>query len=426
MQEYSIELTLVEPVCIAAKRGVGNVIPTLDYLPGSSLRGALAHLWLQENATRQADGHFRFANSQDEAQFERLFLHPDVRYSQCTVNNARVLPQTAMSCKNYSGIGKGKHGLVNVLASDAKAALDASCPVSDLSCRSPNCDGVSALDAMEGFYIESGGELVQQPIARRFMTRTRISEIFDTAHHAALYTRTALEAQQSLTGKIRLHDNADGDVLARLLAKQQDILHLGAAKSRSTGRAEVTVTPYYSTWSDENALGLEERLHIFQSFFTGMKGYFWEITLFSDAILQDDYLRFKSWIDISDIANCVAENMAKNSVPVQEIARTQQIFQHFELVRCWSKTTPVAGWQSAWLLPKFEQTAIKAGSVFLFRCENPDILSKTPDPQTGKSGYELFVAALKSLEENSLGERRNEGFGQLKICDFFHLEEEWQ
>jgi hypothetical protein len=39
---WRIRVTLLSPACFNQKRGVGNVLPSLDYIPGATLRGALA------------------------------------------------------------------------------------------------------------------------------------------------------------------------------------------------------------------------------------------------------------------------------------------------------------------------------------------------------------------------------------------------
>ena len=85
-------------------------------------------------------------------------------------------------------------------------------------------------------------------------------------------------------------------------------------------------------------------------------------------------------------------------------------FQKGEIAKRWHacSNAPVSGWNAALGLPKEDDRAIAAGSVFFFEYlgDNPDSLSQR----------------LKCLESAGLGERRSEGFGRVIVCDPFHWE----
>jgi CRISPR-associated protein (Cas_Cmr3). len=68
----------------------------------------------------------------------------------------------------------------------------------------------------------------------------------------------------------------------------------------------------------------------------------------------------------------------------------------------------VSGWNTAHRLPKERDMAIAAGSVFLFS------VPRSVDE-------EKLKGALKRWEEEGIGWRRSEGFGQVLICDPWHL-----
>jgi CRISPR-associated protein Csx10 len=65
-----------------------------------------------------------------------------------------------------------------------------------------------------------------------------------------------------------------------------------------------------------------------------------------------------------------------------------------------------SGWNAAWGLPKDVELVTKMGGVFLFR------LAAKPSQN--------FYSALSKLEEQGMGNRTSEGFGQVRICDEFH------
>ena len=85
-----------------------------------------------------------------------------------------------------------------------------------------------------------------------------------------------------------------------------------------------------------------------------------------------------------------------------------------ELVQSWAHHGEAGGWSTVWGLPKPVSPALVTGSTFLFRV-----------PRGG--GEDLAFKTLKRcliLEREGIGQRREEGFGWLKICTPFHLERE--
>ena len=77
------------------------------------------------------------------------------------------------------------------------------------------------------------------------------------------------------------------------------------------------------------------------------------------------------------------------------------------LVRCYATADYRGGWNTAWGLPKDTELVAQMGSVYVYhtarRIDDPDWLS-----------------ALTQLEEQGIGERRIEGFGQVRVCEEFH------
>ena len=66
-----------------------------------------------------------------------------------------------------------------------------------------------------------------------------------------------------------------------------------------------------------------------------------------------------------------------------------------------------SGWSAAWGLPKPVTPAIAAGSVLAFRAPAGE--------------RQAVLAFLQEVEENGLGERRAEGWGEVIACDPFHV-----
>ena len=118
------------------------------------------------------------------------------------------------------------------------------------------------------------------------------------------------------------------------------------------------------------------------------EGTYFSVALQSDAILTSEDGGQRSMIltapMLQEITGCEAE---------------------VTLIRSFASYDYVGGWNAAWGLPKETDLATRTGSVFVFHTS--DITS--------------WIPALKTLENIGVGNRREEGFGQILICDPFHL-----
>ena len=74
-----------------------------------------------------------------------------------------------------------------------------------------------------------------------------------------------------------------------------------------------------------------------------------------------------------------------------------------------TQPTFVGGFSTAWGLPKPTYLAAATGSVYVFRVD------KSPDDPT-------LLSWLESLEAQGVGQRTDEGLGEILICHPFHKE----
>ena len=65
----------------------------------------------------------------------------------------------------------------------------------------------------------------------------------------------------------------------------------------------------------------------------------------------------------------------------------------------------LSGWNSAWGLMKDIELITEKGGVYLFSTEHP----------------QAWLQALVKLENHGVGSRTTEGFGQILVCNEFHL-----
>ena len=67
----------------------------------------------------------------------------------------------------------------------------------------------------------------------------------------------------------------------------------------------------------------------------------------------------------------------------------------------------LSGWNAAWGLMKDIELITNKGAVYLFSIDTNQLDS--------------WVKALIALEMSGVGDRTSEGFGQIRVCNEFHL-----
>jgi len=451
MNKYKTKITLFSPVCIALKRGTGNVIETLDYIPGSTIRGTLAMLYLRENGEYcESKKNWRLKKPEKE-KFDAIFNSDKVRFGNCYPGNpekAKVIPYTAISCKYFGEFLKRnfredlkRHGVLDTLIPLAEYELIGkrllSGEIEKKFERCPKkvdenvCDSV--MDRFSGYYKQTKSTIFEQvEPSKRLIAHTEIMDSLETASPNRLYIMEVLNEKQEFIGYIEAEDSIFGDLkkLKQILEKKN--LRIGSAKSRALGEIKLEIfLPVQSEnkpilFPDEQWLkeDLRDRM-------TGMNNkiqehlsrrypqqeteynsddqdfknlYFFSVTLHSDAILLDEIMRFKSTLEIQDIIES-----QPNLVPQQ-----RNLLKRFKILRAWISTHLVSGWNSALKLPKEDDVVISKGSVFLFvtkSCQN-----------IKEEEVSSLADILKQVEESGIGQRKNEGFGDIRICDEFHWE----
>lgn len=122
---------------------------------------------------------------------------------------------------------------------------------------------------------------------------------------------------------------------------------------------------------------------------------FFTVGLDSDMILQDEYLRYPTCLEPSHLAAELPPGSSERDALSKAV-----------LVASSAAVRTIGGWNHKAGLPKADELAISMGSVFLY--------------QVPSGRKDDLIPALKALEENGVGIRKNEGFGVVYICDPFH------
>jgi CRISPR-associated protein Csx10 len=376
--EFILTLQLRSPLALHRTRASVQYVKTLDYIPGTALRGALAEAYLAEHGT--PDDTFRALFLSERVQYGDLW--PSVEGRRTT-----LLPTTAQACKRH-GL---KHG-----ASLRDAILDIwASPEGSPKC--PECGEL--LDRVSG-YLCSVAPVESLAPCSRLRVNTAIERGTGTVARELLFTQHTLIGQRKtkdkpepvlFQGVVRL---ADPDLKRPLDALLKSPLFLGSGRSRGLGEVEI------KSWTEApDPEPLSERWHKFNETAQRAGGdpnvRYFSLTLLSHLALRDGLLR-----------------------PVLgEITP-----QHFELPHsvAWVhypgsgrpvlflNAITVPGWNAVLGLPKPDTVALARGSALLGRCD---------------AGKEQVVRErLAQIEAEGVGERRSEGFGRVAVCYPIHYE----
>jgi CRISPR-associated protein Csx10 len=425
MKQIIVQLLAESPLTIRADHAPGGAA-TASYIPGTTFIGALAavHRMLHSGPEKREE-------------FERLFLHQQIHYpdlypaifgDKTLGRNLPVypLPKTAQSCKRHPGFRFAEseendaHGvrdslidwmLFKVKGSESAEALSAL--IEHKKC--PYCP--ATMDHLSGYYRRSNSVSVDQLDGYEFyrmdkaleseytrlQTRTGIDRDSGTVQEGILYNRIVFEEGMRFWGVINVHDE---DLLPALTAFLKEVgyhslVRIGTGRTRGMGKVMFQIR------EDEREekgyfADFVARLSAFDQLVHAQNiqdsRYFFALTLHSPLILYDEFLRYRGTIDaqtlLQDILHWGNEDI-----------KLKQIYQAASIRR-------MTGWQEIWGMPRMNEYAIDAGSVFLFAC---DVAEGTPEKA-------MLLRKLFELEMWGVGARRAEGFGRVCVSDQFHRE----
>ncbi len=388
MKRYRITAKLLSPLSIRQNRQ-SNMPSALPYLSGTSLRGALAAKYI------------RLGGSPEDKIFQTLFISNPVYFANLLPVKKEgeisiVLPLTSVSCKRAPGFCKEKkHGVADTLVhkfaqrNQIRTDNDSVCP--DNTCRND-------MKTFSGFWNGDMNSPIEIKTSILFERHTGIDRTTGTVAHQRFFITQALAdfykntdsgkyEQQSLSGSIFIKD----EQIEALNPLFNGPVFVGAARTRGQGEIELLVE------TEETALLFPDIVEWDKKFKEKIKkissaevppellaGLYFSITLESDAILVDRFLRPSAEINFP----------FDNIEPVLKVAKSQAI----------------RGWQSAWGLSKADDVGLSMGSVYLFRYTGSD--------------FEGLQKVLISTAINGIGLRREEGFGRISICNSLHVQEE--
>jgi len=377
MTYYHLNARLLAPMMVQENRQ-SNAPSGLPYLPGSSLRGAVAGLYL------------RNGGSPEDAAFRTIFIENPVRFPDLLPSHNQdqaslPLPTTAASCKRTPGFVTDKgHGVCDTLAAIVSAELEGGPITGAFICQACTQD----IKPFQGFWNGNLTAPRKNDPVLVYHRHTGIDRHTGTVASSIFYiTQGIAESWKDSDDRYHPQYLSSGLFLNEYQFKilsdwLTETVFAGADRTRGMGEMALSLVEAPSPTLDLiswNSLFLKKISTLTPK--TPLPGVYFSLELVSHTILVDVFLRPTLDI-ILDFPDLVMD--------------TRVIRQH-----------TVRGWQSSWQLPKPEDTAIGMGGVCLFRY--------TGDDMQGLTVY------LNRLMIDGIGLRRSEGFGRIHICDPFHI-----
>jgi CRISPR-associated protein Csx10 len=433
MMQLKVIVELRSPLVLGSGMDVGNVRESRPFIAGSVLRGVLAQVILDSLGIRKNTGRKITPPSPESAQYEEAFrkvfldpkparfgnLYPFSLTDQNSPFEAFPIPLTAFTCKPSPGFGKkdNEHGVFDLLLSSIlqKQSEEERCPF----CR-------ERLERERGFAIRTrkDGELIYQKanVPMRQFVRVGLSRYTEAAEEQILYVLEAiLPKEEGKNHPLAFIGNWAmskeqwellESLMKRFFFKEDDgyRLRIGSSRARGMGEAVLKIqaekVPFLIASQGSQPSALEERLCDFQSHLKNSGLADGEHLYFSLSTRSPILVFGKDGLPTKQLTPKVLASYVEAKMPggLELIKKATFIEQE-----------TLTGWSQAWGMPKPVAPAISAGSVFAYRV--PRAAEKIEDENE-------LLDFLRYIEENGIGERLGEGFGEVCVCDPFHIDKD--
>jgi len=415
MQRIELEIKALSGLAIARQKAGGSIGEAVDYIPGTVIRGAVAAQILDLSNGRSTD------LTENGGDFQALFLsdnpaifqnaYPALIINGKIISKDRfeengVLPATALSSKNKPGFkrkenDREKNGVFDTL-------IDRFCAEGYGYPYDPNCpeDGGRVDPAGISFYCKFNKKYHSLSANKRLLTRVGINRRRATSEEEILYSLEVLNESQDkkqnpvyYRGAILVEEDL-AESLRDFIQQRHQNFRLGGSTSRGLGKVEInTKKPVDAKINVSGRIAefnkkLEWRWDKWGVFGNPIKELqanrtYFTLDLQADAILTENWRR----------TTVISKKM------LHQFAGVKDKDESLHLEAAYSSYEYLSGWNAAWGLMKDVELITQKGSVYLFSTTQPG----------------LWIERLGELEMRGLGDRTCEGFGQIQICNQFHL-----
>lgn len=421
--EMKVCLVAHGPLLLGGGLPIGNVRISEPFVAGSVWRGAVARAMLERLGKRTYSGR-PIADPQLPAAFTTVFsgqtpaqfgfLYPLVGEREQPEDWVTApIPLTASTCKRHPGFQEqAGHGVFDGLLHRIHGTTTPTTAGSSLhAC--PVCG--ERLERMRGLASAppATAQYQEEKLGTRSLVRVGMNRYTETAQDQMLYVQDVLEPgheQDGLPKSLRFVGHWRGSAqqaeLFHALLKEHLLpaenggfyLRIGTARARGLGAVQIHLTPPQPYVAAARCVGIEERLAHFQPGRT--KGEVGRAELLYAALTLRSPMQLLDGQGISttQLTEQLVRDYQPTAPPNLKILPTCSVLEQ-EISR---------GWSAAWGLPKPVTSALAAGSVLVLCAPVAERLA--------------LLDFLTAVEQQGLGERRAEGWGELLVCDRFHID----
>ena len=417
MPRLNVLLEARSPLLLGTGLAIGNVQESRSYVAGSVWRGALARTVLQARGQLKHSG-LPVTIAAPAPDFAALFLgegaaHFSFLYPASQPGHTALpIPLTARTCKQKPGFAPGGHGLFDGLLNRLREAAVGERPYSRDAKPCSQCQG--RLERRRGFMGRAAADDAttydEARPGRRAFVRVGLNRFTETAQEQILYLLEALTpsakdkdsaATLAFTGTWSGTEAQEKTLWAwldqYLLPEDGGYrLEVGTARARGMGHAILRLSPAEDGTPASTAGDLAVRLERFQPRADGQP---------TDPSHVYAALTLRSPLALLDARGLPAERITADLLRAyhSNVPAGLEVLADYSVLERETWT----GWSAAWGLPKPVTTVISAGSVIALRV-----------PASERRQLLDYLAALSA---EGLGEHRSEGFGEVLVCDLFHV-----
>lgn len=370
MISYRIKARALDALTLASECQAGNVTHTLDYIPGASIRGALAAEWEGEKGS---------------ADFVRLFESGDAIFENLRPmvheREGYPIPLSTRQCKTNGGWRVQKpdepesHGVQDFLLDGMPGE---GCTTGTCAPAGGKEDGTQLVRS-PGWYGLDGQAPFPIRIARNAGLHNEIEDEKGTPREGFLFALQEIPADTEFVGYVRLlDDDLQSLVSNNLPAPEGLILRVG----RDRGRVRIVACEPYEAEPYQGKRSFCARCD------ADSPGGEFTLTLLSDAILRDQWRRFHRTLSeeyLRQVLGCGDE---------------------LTVEACYSGSRAVSGWRATHHLPAPKVVAVAQGSAARLKYTGCD--------------WQRLRSTLGQLERTGLGDQRAQGFGRVLVNDSWH------
>jgi CRISPR-associated protein Csx10 len=380
MVRLELTIKVEEPLILANKPVGGNIVHTLDYITGSALRGAFAARYLSLKGLSEKDEFRQFFWS-NEVRFGNL-------YPESEGDFVFPLPISAKTCKGYKGFknddpSKEIHGISDYLLHEIPESCFCNAPLENYPC-------------FYEFFPNNYSYCKKLEVGKRFSVHSEIEDKTKRSKEGILYTLEHINEEEKFLGNIIFSQESVYESFKKLFFNSGTPISfkIGQARSRGMGKVIETTHSFNSDSFFVTSKGtVEERVKAFNEGNLDNNEITFSLTLFSDAIICDKFLRYLT------------------TIPEWIVGEELNILSgKIEKINAFTAYRMLSGWNAALGIPKENEIVINKGSSFLYTFKG-----------SGEENDRKLIRGLEELENRGIGFRRNEGFGEIIVCDPVHL-----